>query len=95
MPDLWQNSLEREAQKNRALIQLIVFSLLAVMLGTSIIQTIRTNPGSIPEDKEWDMLTDSMAEEEESSNASSDDGEVGFSSSDNHSNKRASASFGS
>ena len=28
----------------------------------SIIQTIRTPPGSIPEDKEWDMQTDSMAE---------------------------------
>ena len=48
------------------------------MLVISIIQTIKTNPGNIPEDKEWDMLTDSMAE----SNTSSDDGESGFSSSD-------------
>jgi hypothetical protein len=32
------------------------------MLATSIIQTIRTPPGSIPEDKEWDMQSDSMIE---------------------------------
>jgi hypothetical protein len=32
------------------------------MLIISIIQTIRTAPGGIPEDKEWDMQTDSMAE---------------------------------
>lgn len=37
------------------------------MLAIAIIQTIRTNPGNIPEDKEWDMLTDSMAEESNSS----------------------------
>ncbi len=41
-------------------------------------RTIITNPGNIPEDKEWDMQTDSMAES--SSQSSSDDGEVGFSS---------------
>jgi hypothetical protein len=47
------------------------------LLGVSIVRTILTNPGNIPEEKEWDMQTDSMAE---SSSQSSDDGEVGFSS---------------
>lgn len=47
-----------------------------MMLAISIIQTIRTNPGNIPEEKEWDMLTDSMAEE--SSEANSDEGEIDF-----------------
>ena len=50
------------------------------MLAISIIQTIKTNPGNIPEDKEWDMLTDSMAD----SNTSSDEVDSGFSSSDGH-----------
>lgn len=42
------------------------------MLALSIIQTIRTPPGGIPEDKEWDMQTDSMNEsssEDESINS--------------------------
>jgi hypothetical protein len=32
------------------------------MLIVSIVRTITTPPGSIPEDKEWDMQSDSMAE---------------------------------
>ena len=48
-----------------------VFTFLASMTICSIIQTIRTNPGSIPEDKEWDMQTDSMTE----SNSEEDGGE--------------------
>jgi hypothetical protein len=39
-----------------------VFSFFAFLLGFSIVRTILTNPGNIPEDKEWDMQTDSMAE---------------------------------
>jgi hypothetical protein len=58
----------------------LLFSFFAFLLGLSIVRTILTNPGNIPEDKEWDMQTDSMAES--SSQSSSDDGEVGFSSSD-------------
>jgi hypothetical protein len=49
------------------------------MLFISIVRTIRTNPGNIPEDKEWDMQTDSMAESNPSS-SEDDNGEVGFSS---------------
>ena len=43
-------------------IYLGVFMFTGSMLFASIIQTIVTNPGSIPEDKEWDMQTDSMQE---------------------------------
>jgi hypothetical protein len=42
------------------------------MLILSIIQTIRTPPGGIPEEKEWDMQSDSMIE-------SSSDGEESMS----------------
>lgn len=77
IPDQWTNSVEKEQNYNNAVRYLCVFSFLGVMCASSIIQTIRTNPGNIPEDKEWDMLTDSMIE------SSEDDGESGFSSSDN------------
>jgi hypothetical protein len=32
------------------------------MLLLSIVQTIRTPPGGIPDDKEWDMQSDSFLE---------------------------------
>ena len=63
----------------KAFIDTIIFSFLATMLLISIVRTIRTNPGNIPEDKEWDMQTDSMAESNPSS-SEDDNGEVGFSS---------------
>jgi hypothetical protein len=48
--------------KVRSIVLFSVFIILSFLLAISIIQTIRTPPGSIPEDKEWDMQTDSMAE---------------------------------
>ena len=70
--------------KHKAFIHAIVFGCLAFLLALSIFRTIITNPGNIPEDKEWDMQTDSMAESSSQSSGggggSSDDGEVGFSS---------------
>lgn len=54
---------------------------MALLLAISIVQVIRTNPGSIPEDKEWDMQSDSMAEEAsdeaESALSGTDDREAG------------------
>lgn len=55
IPNLWKDSVEREAAYKKATVLLGVFSFLALMLGLSIVQTIRTSPGSIPEDNEWDM----------------------------------------
>jgi len=62
IPNFWSNDEERQQETIKATVLLGVFSFLAFMLALSIIQTIRTPPGSIPEDKEWDMQTDSMAE---------------------------------
>lgn len=31
----------------------------------SIVKTIMTNPGNIPEDKEWDMSTDAASDDNE------------------------------
>lgn len=75
IPELWSNSLEQEQAYRRGIINSVLFAVLALFLATSIIQTIRTNPGNIPDDKEWDMVTDSMAESEEDS-----EGTGGFSS---------------
>jgi hypothetical protein len=46
------------------MILLIFFCLFATILLASIIQTIRTNPGIIPEDKEWDMMSEGLSQEE-------------------------------
>ena len=62
IPELWSNSLDQEHAYRRGILNAAVFGLLAIFLAASIIQTIRTNPGNIPDDKEWDMVTDSMAE---------------------------------
>ena len=62
IPEMWTNSLERDQAYQEATLLSVVFAIFAFMLAASIIQVIRTNPGNIPEDKEWDMLTDSLAE---------------------------------
>lgn len=68
VPNLWKDSVEREAAHLKASVLLGIFCFLSLMLFISIVQTIRTSPGGIPEDKEWDMQSDSM-------NESSSDGE--------------------
>lgn len=40
----------------------IVFLTISILLMVSILKTIGTNPGSIPEDKEWDMPSDTTLE---------------------------------
>lgn len=69
---MWTNSSEKDLEYLKASIYLGVFCWMAVMLFISIIQTIRTNPGNIPEDKEWDMQTDSMAESSSDEDSSSE-----------------------
>jgi hypothetical protein len=54
--------VERESALLQAYILLGVFGFLAFMLILSIVQTIRTPPGGIPDDKEWDMQSDSFLE---------------------------------
>lgn len=46
------------------------------MLFISIVQTIRTSPGGIPEDKEWDMLSDSSALESGSDEENKSEGDI-------------------
>lgn len=71
IPNPWKDSVEKEAAHTKASVLLGIFCFLALMLGLSIIQTIRTPPGSIPEDKEWDMQSDSMIESSSDDDSSS------------------------
>jgi hypothetical protein len=54
--------VERDSAVLKAYILLGVFTFFALMLLLSIVQTIRTTPGGIPDDKEWDMQSDSFLE---------------------------------
>ena len=47
----------------KGVVLLAIFLIFAVLDIASIIQTIRTSPGGIPENKEWDMQSDSSAME--------------------------------
>lgn len=52
---MWSTDEEWQTYKRKVLIQLGLFLFFALMLIISIIRTISTNPGGIPEEKEWDM----------------------------------------
>ena len=66
----WTNESEMLQHQSKVKGQFILFCFLAFMLATAIIQTIRTPPGSIPEDKEWDMQSDSMLESSDDESSS-------------------------
>ena len=55
---------EIEDQKNKAMLYAVLFTLTSTMLIVAIVRTILTNPGNIPDHKEWDMSTDTSAGEE-------------------------------
>lgn len=53
-----------DEQSDRAKAYGILFLFTSSSLIVSIVRTIATNPGNIPEHKEWDMSTDTSAGEE-------------------------------
>jgi len=53
-----------EEEKNKAIIYAVLFALTSVSLIVAIVRTIVTNPGNIPDHKEWDMSTDTSGGEE-------------------------------
>ncbi len=52
---MWKNKFEMEEDMLSAKIYAIIFAILTMNLLISIFATIRTPPGSIPDDSEWDM----------------------------------------
>jgi len=49
---------EMEDERKKAIIYAGLFTFTGSMLLIGIIRTITTNPGNIPDHKEWDMSTD-------------------------------------
>ena len=76
LPYMWQSDDERAHDRTKALILTVVFVFSAVNLFVSIILTIKTNPGNIPVDSEWDMPTED-GEEDPYANEDKEDKEGG------------------
>lgn len=53
--EMWKNMDQLEAEKQSSYIYGIFFIFLSISLLISLILTINTSPGSIPDDKEWDL----------------------------------------
>ena len=62
VPDFWRTGEERTEAFLKGVVMLVVMSVLAFLLTVSIVRTVRTPPGGIPEEKEWDMQSDSQNE---------------------------------
>ena len=61
---LWEDESLAQKQASHALIYGLLFLWFSGNLIVSIIRTIATNPGNIPEEKEWDMSTDAASDNE-------------------------------
>lgn len=55
---------EMEDQRTKAMLYAALFAVTSISLIVAIVRTIVTNPGNIPDHKEWDMSTDTSAGEE-------------------------------
>jgi hypothetical protein len=55
LPDMWRDQQEMEEEMLSSKIYAILFAVSSGNLLISIVLTIRTPPGSIPDDTEWDM----------------------------------------
>jgi len=58
---------EMEDQRSKAMLYAVLFVMTSTSLIVAIVRTIYTNPGNIPDHKEWDMSTDTSAGEESAS----------------------------
>jgi hypothetical protein len=78
LPNLWETPYastsmirEKSSYHSQAVIWGSIFLYSGAMVTLSIIQTIRTNPGGIPQVKEWDIITsDTQSESSDDENRS-------------------------
>ena len=77
IPNPWTNPNERSKDRIKGIVLLCFFLTFSLILITSITKTIRTSPGSIPEDKEWDVMSDSNAESGSDTESGKDNSQVG------------------
>ena len=54
---VWQNEEQMRVDARKAMIYGLLFAWFSGNLLISIIRTISTNPGNIPDDREWDMMS--------------------------------------
>jgi len=59
----WTTDDEKENHRSTAIVLAYFFSFFAVMLFYSIMKTVFTSPGHIPEEREWDMISDNLDSE--------------------------------
>ena len=62
---LWEDAETSKENARKACIYGVIFAWTAFNLLVSIVRTIWTSPGHIPEEKEWDMSTDSQMSDAE------------------------------
>ena len=55
VPNFWNTTEERNYAFAKGVTLMVVISLFTFLLMVSVVRTIRTSPGNIPEEKEWDM----------------------------------------
>jgi len=60
---MWSNQQELDSSQYYAKIYLVIFLFCATNLFVSIVLTIQTSPGHIPEAKEWNMPSNDTTSE--------------------------------
>jgi len=63
IPYMWSNQQELDSSQYYAKIYLVIFLFCATNLFVSIVLTIQTSPGHIPEAKEWNMPSNDTTSE--------------------------------
>lgn len=66
---MWADTNEMEREQKKAWFLLVLFVFCTINLFVSIIMTIITPPGYIPEDTEWDMPIEGSEDDAQSSNS--------------------------
>jgi len=62
---MWEDINELQKDQRRAKVLTVFFVFCSINLFAAIVLTIKTPPGHIPEDTEWDMPCESEEDEEE------------------------------
>ena len=65
IPDYWANDNEKENDKFAAEIIAVIFAFLCIQLFLAIIFTINTDPGGVPQDREFDLPDDMIGDSRE------------------------------
>jgi hypothetical protein len=62
MPNPWVDQDGKDHYLAKGIVLLVLFTIESFLLITSIIKTIITQPGGIPDDTEWDMLSENLTD---------------------------------